>query len=385
MHPPILKLYFTKIILSKGITVKQYLLSATFVLLTWQINSMELSTNNLTLDQKIGQLFMVATVADEEVAKDFLSKKSYRMDKEYITELITQYHIGGIIYLGKSDTEKQIERTQYFQNISAIPLLIGQDLEPGRVGISRLQAMECFFNNKALGELNEKDKTYKTGFKIGQYCKKLGVHINFAPVADVNNNPNNPVINDRSFGDNPELVTQHAIAFAQGLRDAGIIACAKHFPGHGDTTVDSHFDLPLITHDKNRLHAIELYPFKKLIAENIPAIMVGHLEVPAFEEQPKLPSSLSKKIVTDLLQKELGFTGLVITDSLHMYGVTKYFNPGEYELYGLLAGNDILLCPFDVPAAVAAIKQAITDNRVSEEAINAHVEKILRVKNSLQI
>jgi beta-N-acetylhexosaminidase len=385
MHPPILKLYFTKIILSKGITVKQYLLSATFVLLTWQINSMELSTNNLTLDQKIGQLFMVAAVADEEVAKDFLSKKSYRMDKEYITELITQYHIGGIIYLGKSDTEKQIKRTQYFQNISAIPLLIGQDLEPGRVGISRLQAMECFFNNKALGELNEKDKTYKTGFKIGQYCKKLGVHINFAPVADVNNNPNNPVINDRSFGDNPKLVTQHAIAFAQGLRDAGIIACAKHFPGHGDTTVDSHFDLPLITHDKNRLHAIELYPFKKLIAENIPAIMVGHLEIPAFEEQPKLPSSLSKKIVTDLLQKELGFNGLIITDGLDMQGITKYYSNGQAELQALLGGNDILLCPFDVPAAVAAIKQAITDNRISEEEINAHVEKILRIKNLLQI
>ena len=346
---------------------------------------MELSTNNLTLDQKIGQLFMVAAVADEEVAKDFLSKKSYRMDKEYITELITQYHIGGIIYLGKSDTEKQIKRTQYFQNISAIPLLIGQDLEPGRVGISRLQAMECFFNNKALGELNEKDKTYKTGFKIGQYCKKLGVHINFAPVADVNNNPNNPVINDRSFGDNPKLVTQHAIAFAQGLRDAGIIACAKHFPGHGDTTVDSHFDLPLITHDKNRLHAIELYPFKKLIAENIPAIMVGHLEIPAFEEQPKLPSSLSKKIVTDLLQKELGFNGLIITDGLDMQGITKYYSNGQAELQALLGGNDILLCPFDVPAAVAAIKQAITDNRISEEEINAHVEKILRIKNLLQI
>ena len=199
---------------------------------------------------------MVAAVADEEVAKDFLSKKTYRMDKEYITELITQYHIGGIIYLGKSNTEKQIERTQYFQNISAIPLLIGQDLEPGRVGISRLQAMECFFNNKELGERNEIKMTYTTGHKIGQYCKKLGVHINFAPVADVNNNPNNPVINDRSFGDDPELVTQHAIAFARGLRDAGIIACAKHFPGHGDTTVDSHFDLPLITHDKKRLHAI---------------------------------------------------------------------------------------------------------------------------------
>lgn len=363
--------------------MKQYLISAAFILLPLQTQSMDISINQLTLDQKIGQLFMVAAVADEEVAKDFLSKKSYRMDKEYITELITQYHIGGIIYLGKSDTEKQIERTQYFQNISAIPLLVGQDLEPGRVGVSRLQTMQKFHNNQKLGQINSEEGTYQTALEIGKLCKQLGVHINFAPVADVNNNPNNPVINDRSFGDNPELVAEHAIAFARGLQDAGIIACAKHFPGHGDTNVDSHFDLPIIMHDKKRLHAIELYPFKKLIAANIPAIMVGHLEVPAFEEQPKLPSSLSKKIVTDLLQKELGFNGLIITDSLHMYGVTKYFNPGEYELYGLLAGNDILLCPFDVPAAVAAIKKAITDNLITEQEINTHVEKILCIKNAL--
>jgi beta-glucosidase-like glycosyl hydrolase len=231
-----------------------------------------------------------------------------------------------------------------------------------------------------LGEGNDLQATYELGHAIGQLCKKLGVHINFAPVADVNNNPNNPVINDRSFGDNPIVVAQHAIAFAQGLADSGIIACAKHFPGHGDTDVDSHYDLPLLGHDKQRLHDIELAPFKELIAANILAIMVGHLEVPAFEPQAKLPSSLSKKIVTDLLRKELGFDGLIITDSLHMYGVTKYFNPGEYELYGLLAGNDILLCPFDVPAAVAAIKQALYDELITEQEIDEHVERILEMK-----
>ena len=349
--------------------------------LTCSLHSATLHINNLTLDQKIGQLFMVAAIADEEVAKDFIHKKSYRMDKEYIEQLIADYHIGGIIYLGKSDFNKQIKRTQHFQNLSAIPLLIGQDLEPGRVGISRLEQMRGFANNKTLGKNNSIENTYDTAVAIGQLCRALGVHINFAPDADVNNNPNNPVINDRSFGDNPELVTQHAIAFAQGLHDTGTLACAKHFPGHGDTDVDSHFDLPLIPHDKKRLHAIELYPFKRLIAANIPAIMVGHLEVPAFEEQKKLPSSLSRKIVTDLLRKELGFEGLIITDSLHMYGVTKYFNPGEYELYGLLAGNDILLCPFDVPAAVAAIKQAIKDDLISEQEIDTHVAKILHTKN----
>lgn len=338
---------------------------------------------DLTLDQKIGQLFMVAAVSDEEIAKDIMEKKPYRLDKEYIEELIAQYHIGGIIFLGKSDYQKQITRTQHFQSLSIIPLLVGQDLEPGRIGAARFSELAYFPNNKALGALNDLAYTHNIGKAIGGLARTVGVHIVFAPVADVNNNPDNPVINDRAFGDNPELVAQHAIAFAQGLQSMGIIACAKHFPGHGDTNVDSHYDLPLILHDKERLHAIELAPFKELIAKNIPAIMVGHLEVPAFEEQKNMPSSLSKKIVTDLLQNELGFNGLVITDSLHMYGVTKYFSPGEYELYGLLAGNDILLCPFDVPAGAAAIKQALADGRITEQEIDTHVEKILRVKEAI--
>lgn len=360
--------------------MKQYL-SPALIFFIFPLHA-HLTIDQLTLDQKIGQLFMVAAVADEEVAQACIHAKPYRLDKEYIEQLIAQYHIGGIIYLGKSDIQKQIERTCYFQSISAIPLLIGQDLEPGRVGKARLEIMDTFPNNKTLGEVNNIQHTHKTGFVIGKLCRALGVHINFAPVADVNNNPDNPVINDRSFGDDPELVTQHATAFAQGLRDAGIIACAKHFPGHGDTNVDSHYDLPLIAHDKQRLHAIELYPFKKLIAHNIPAIMTAHLEVPALEKQ-KLPSSISKAIVTDLLQKELGFNGLIITDGLDMCGIAAHYTNGQTELQALLAGNDILLSPIDVPAAVAAIKQAIADNIITEQEIDAHVAKILRIKNKV--
>ena len=347
--------------------------------------STNLNINNLSLNQKIGQLFMVAAVADEEIAKNCMSHKPYRMDKKYIEELIMHYHIGGIIYLGKSDVKKQIERTEHFQSLSTIPLLIGQDLEPGRVGAARLETMRAFFNNQSLGEYNNGTITYETALAIGSLCKHLGVHINFAPVADVNNNPNNPVINNRSFGDNPEHVAQHAIIFSHGLQDAGIIACAKHFPGHGDTSTDSHLDLPLIAHDKNRLHKVELYPFKKLIATKIPAIMVGHLEVPAFEDQKNVPSSLSKKIVTDLLQKELGFTGLIITDALDMQAVTRYYSSGQAELHALLAGNDILLCPVDVPAAVTAIKKAIADGLITEQEIDTHVEKILNVKNHVAL
>jgi beta-glucosidase-like glycosyl hydrolase len=339
--------------------------------------------NTLTLDEKIGQLFMVSAVADEEIAQETIAKKTYRMDKEYIEQMIAQYHIGGIIYLGKSEYKKQIERTQHFQSLSKIPLLFGQDLEPGRVGAARFSELAHFPNNKTLGTMNNTEYTRNIGKAIGGLAKTVGVHIVFAPVADVNNNPDNPVINDRSFGDNPELVAEHAIAFAQGLQSMGIIACAKHFPGHGDTNVDSHYGLPIITHNRDRLHAIELAPFKELIAENIPAIMTAHLAMAAFEEQHNLPSSLSKRIVTDLLRKELGFDGLIITDGLDMGGVTNHYSHGKAELHALLAGNDILLSPVDVPAAVAEIKQALNDKLITEQEIDVHVEKILKIKNEL--
>jgi beta-glucosidase-like glycosyl hydrolase len=338
----------------------------------------------LTLDQKIGQLFIVAAVADEELAKECIARKKYRIDKEYVTQLINDYHIGGIIFFGKSDIEKQKARTEYFQNASKIPLLVGQDLEPGKkVGGYYLPFMNDFPDNQQLGKDDNKDQTYHVASDIGKVCKDIGVHINFAPVADVNNNPDNPIINDRSFGDNPDLVAQHSIVFAQGLKDAGIIACAKHFPGHGDTDVDSHKALPKIVHDKERLHAIELYPFKKLIAENIPMIMMAHLEIPAFEPEENLPSSLSKNIVTKLLRKELGFKGIIITDALEMKGITPYCSYKKAPLHALLAGNDILLCPVDVPGAVKAIKKAITKGRITEQEIDEHVQRILDLKKML--
>ncbi len=342
--------------------------------------------NNLTLDQKIGQLFMVAAVADEYSAFRTLLKKRLkgcRLHKRYIAHLIRDFNIGGVIYLGKSDPIKQKKRTDYFQSIADIPLLIGQDLEPGRVGSSIFSRMRDLPNNEVLGCSDDKELTYKIGLAIGQLCNMVGVHINFAPVADVNNNPRNPVINDRSFGAEPTVVAAHAIAFSRGLGDAGIIACAKHFPGHGDTDVDSHRDLPIIAHDEKRLHEVELYPFKQLIAQGIPMIMMGHLAVPAFEAQKNMPSSLSKNIVTKLLRQELGFTGIIITDALDMRGVTRYYSNGQAELHALLAGNDILLCPINVSAAVAAIKQAVAQGIITEQDIDEHVKRILELKKSL--
>lgn len=340
---------------------------------------------NLTLDEKIGQLFMVAAVADEEIAHATIEKKPYRMDKEYIEQLIKEYHIGGIIFLGKSDYLKQIERTQHFQNLSTIPLFVGQDLEPGRIGATRFSDFAHFPNNQQLGLINDIDYTYEIGKAIGTIAKSIGVDIVFAPVADVNNNPHNPVINNRSFGDKPELVAQHTLAFAQGLHDMQVIACAKHFPGHGDTTTDSHYDLPIIKHDRARLDKIELAPFKALIAQNIPTIMIAHLAIPALQEKKdqNIPATLSKKIVTDLLRNEFRFSGLIITDALDMQGITNDYSNGDAELQALLAGNDILLCPVDVPLAVSKIKKALDNGIITEETIDEHVEKILEIKNIL--
>ena len=357
---------------------------ASLIFCTAIFNIQSITTiQDLTLDEKIGQLFMVTAVADEEIAQETIAKKTYRVDKEYIEELIQNYHIGGIIFLGKSDYKKQKDRTIDFQNLSSIPLLIGQDLEPGRIGAARFAELINFPSNKAMGLMDNETFTLEIGKAIGGLGKVLGVDIIFAPVADVNNNPDNPVINDRSFGANPALVAKHSIAFAQGLNSMNVIACAKHFPGHGDTNIDSHYDLPIIRHDKKRLNTIELYPFKDLIAQNIPAIMIAHLSVPALDDQNNLPSSLSKKIVTDLLRNELGFNGLIITDGLDMESITKNYSDGNAELQALLAGNDILLCSTNVPAAINAIKQAVTNNIITEKEIDAHVAKILEIKKSM--
>ncbi len=346
--------------------------------------------STLTRKEKVGQLFMIAAISDIAQNPGFLEHTPYIMDKDYVKQLITDYHVGGVIFLGLSTAQKQYELTQQFQQISTIPLLIGQDLEWGLH--MRLRDTIQFPYALTLGALQDNELLYQLGKEIGKQCQSIGVHINFAPVVDINTNPNNPVINHRSFGDNPGNVSQKSAAFARGLQDAGIIACAKHFPGHGDTDVDSHYDLPLIRHNIDRLHNIELTPFKYLIAENIPAIMTAHIAVPslrscelrqagpALEKHTNVPASLSYSVVTELLKNELGFTGLVITDGLGMRGVTKNYEPGYVELNALLAGNDILLCPVDVPCAVDLIMHAIENEQFSEDELDARVLKILSAK-----
>jgi beta-N-acetylhexosaminidase len=343
---------------------------------------------SMTLRQKIGQLFMVAATSIFYAANNPLFPTQqdcpYKIDSEHIKRLIRDYHIGGLIFLFKSEPDLQIAALHMYQKEAKIPLLIGQDLE---WGLSQSldhdpSKVTRYPHLMTLGALSKDNEylIYEFGQEIGKQCAQIGVHINFAPVADVNNNPANPVIHDRSFGDDPAKVARLAILYMQGLQDAGIIACAKHFPGHGDVSVDSHEELPRLDHARNRLDTIELLPFKALIDAGVGAVMNAHLEVPAFDAHINRPSSMSHRIVTQLLRDELHFQGLAITDGLGMKAITNHYKPGELELEAFLAGNDILLCPLDVPHAVDLIEKAIKDGRVSEKELDRRVLKILHAK-----
>ena len=205
-------------------------------------------------------------------------------------------------------------------------------------------------------------------------------HISFAPVTDVNNNPNNPIIGFRSFGDNRENVAQKATAVAHGLQSEGVIACAKHFPGHGNTGTDSHLDLPILTQSRAELDSIELFPFKHIFDGGVMSTMVAHIHIPSIDNTPNLPASLSPKVVKDILRYQMNFQGLVFTDALNMKGVSKFFKNGQAEVKALLADNDILLYPEDFATAFAAIKKAIANGVLSENDINQKVKKILYYK-----
>lgn len=340
----------------------------------------------MTLKEKIGQLFVVAAASDFEQPTEILAtsmqKSPYNMYEEYINTLIQEHHIGGVIFLYISEPQKQIALTKRFQSLSKTPLLIALDAEWGlAMRLNKNPSKVVHYpHNMTLGALQDERLIYDIGYEIGQQCCALGVHLNLAPVIDVNNNPLNPVIHDRSFGDNPEKVARYGALFAQGLQDSGVIACAKHFPGHGDTSVDSHLELPLISHTKERLQAIELVPFKQVIAQGIGAIMMAHLAIPALDNTPGQPSSMSYPIVTKLLKEEMNFKGLVITDGLGMRAITNHYQPGELELAAFLSGNDILLCPLDVPKAIMLIEHALQTGKVTQAELDARVLKILQAK-----
>jgi beta-glucosidase-like glycosyl hydrolase len=336
---------------------------------------------SMTIEQKIGQLFMVAAISDLSMNQIFMQRTPYKIDPDYIKKLIREYHIGGVIFLGNATQDTMRKRVYEFQQLAKIPLLIGLDAEWGVA--MRVKDGRCFDKNETLGQLSN-EEVFEIAQEIGRDCKDLGVHINFAPVVDINTNPDNPIIGARSFGNDTINVAQKGIAYMQGLQSVGVLSCAKHFPGHGDTDVDSHLQLPILNHDKERLYAIELSPFIHMIQKKVPAIMMGHLSVPALDETG-VPASLSKKIIQKLLREELEFDGLVITDGLGMRALTDHYESGVLELNSLLAGNDILLCPVDLPKAFECIKKAIEDGLVSIEQLDEHVRRILNAKNRVII
>jgi beta-N-acetylhexosaminidase len=342
---------------------------------SWTVDEM---LKHMTTEQKIGQLFIVASNESTYQADGGALFDNCAIDTAYLKQLIRDYQIGGIIFPGKQTMAEQHARIENLQQYSTIPLFIAIDAEWG-LGM-RISDGINFPLAMTLGAIQDNGLLYAMGLEVGEQCAHIGAHINFAPVADVNNNPDNPIIGRRSFGDSPINVAEKAIHIARGLHDAGIIACAKHFPGHGNTDVDSHKALPTISATRAQLDNMELVPFAHLIQDGIPAIMIGHLAVPSLETDPLKPASLSSEIINGLLRTELNFRGLIITDALRMKGINQETEPGAVAVAALKAGNDILLCPINTPASFQAIQRALESGELSRDKLDMHVRRILEAK-----
>lgn len=321
---------------------------------------------NMTLEEKVGQLFMTVVFSNDTKA-----------NTDKTTQLIKSHHIGGVIF-SKGGPKRQAKLNNAYQEASKVPLMMAMDAEWGLA--MRLDSTFAYPWNMTLGAINDVKIIERIGKRVGEHCKRLGMQINFGPVVDINTNPKNPIIGNRSFGEDRDNVTQKSLAFMKGLQSAGILANAKHFPGHGDTDQDSHHTLPTINFSKRRLDSIELYPYKRLISEGLSSVMVAHLNVPSLEDRSNFPSSISESIVTGILKEELGFNGLIFTDALNMKGASDFKKPGEIDLAAFLAGNDVLLISESIPNAHALILKAYNEELVSEERLAHSVKKILQAK-----
>ena len=315
-------------------------------------------------DEKIGQLFMVMAFSEQGKAHF-----------EHIKNQVKDYHLGGIIFSLGGPLE-QTHWLNKLQQSSKTPLLIGMDAEWGVA--MRLDSVQAFPWNMTLGAIQDNKLVEAIGHRIGEQAKRLGVHINFAPDVDINTNPKNPIIGNRSFGEEKENVTQKGLAFMKGMHQAGVLSSAKHFPGHGDTAKDSHLDLPLIRFDQQRLLSTEIYPFDRLMKAGVSSVMVGHLNVPALEEG--IPSSLSKKIIEEILIQRNNYKGLIITDALNMGAASEVSKINSIDVAAFLAGNDILLIPNDLKKAVKKMKRAFKQKKFTEERLAHSVKKILKAK-----
>jgi beta-N-acetylhexosaminidase len=322
--------------------------------------------NAMTFEERLGQLFMVAAYSNK--------------DEKHVHEIVTliqEQQLGGLIFF-QGGPVRQANLTNRYQSISKVPLFIAMDAE---WGISmRLDSVLSFPKAMTLGAVSDEKLIYDMGAEMARQFKLLGMHINFAPVVDVNSNPNNPVIGYRAFGEEKRLVAKKSLAYMKGLQDHGVIANAKHFPGHGDTESDSHYTLPVIRHSENRIKDIDLYPYRQLIDNDLMSVMVAHLHIPSLDSERNKATTLSKYVVTDLLKTQMNFNGLVFTDALNMKGVANFHKPGEVDLLALLAGNDILLYSQDVSKAKALIIQAVHEGKITQKEIDERIRKVLKAK-----
>ena len=335
-------------------------------------NWVEETLSKMTLEEKAGQLVF------PNVYGTYMSVDSPEYQR--LKFLVEEKKVGGLIFF-LSELYDQVILTNKMQSLAKIPLLIAADYEHG-VSM-RIDDATAFPTTMAIGAADDENLTYELGKITAIEARSLGVHQNYAPVSDVNNNPMNPIINTRSYGESPKLVAKHSNAFLKGLQENGMIATAKHFPGHGNTNIDSHLDLPVITSSIEDLHRIELYPFKENIKAGVISVMVGHLAVPSIEGDSGIPASLSKKIVTNLLKNQLGFKGLIVTDAMNMRGITNYYSTAKATIEAIKAGNDCILFPDDPAESIDAIINAVKSGELQESRLDHSVRKILMVKKWL--
>lgn len=323
----------------------------------------------LNKKQRIAQLMIIRAYSN--MGQDHVDE---------VTKLIKDYNVGGLCFF-QGGPVRQAVLTNYYQSIAKTPLMICIDGEWG-LGM-RLDSVINFPRQLMMGAVPDAQLIYQFGKLVGEQCKRMGIQVNFAPDIDINNNPNNPVINDRSFGEDKYKVALYGIEYMKGMQDMGVMACAKHFPGHGDVSVDSHLDLPVINKTRQQLDSLELYPFRELIKAGVGSMMMAHLFIPALDTIANQATSLSQKTVTGLLRNELGYQGITFTDALGMKGVAKYYPAGQAALQSLIAGNDMLCLPQDVPGSIDLILKAIRQKKLDKKDINARIKKVLLAKYNL--
>ncbi len=320
----------------------------------------------LNKKQRIAQMFFVAA---------YTNKSKAYLDS--VGKVIQKEKVGGLVFF-QGGPGRQAILTNKYQKLARVPLLIASDGEWG-LGM-RLDSTISYPYQMALGAVQNKELIYKMGLEVAKDYKRIGMHMNLAPDVDVNNNAKNPVINFRSFGENKHNVAEKGAAYLKGMQDGGLLVSIKHFPGHGDTDVDSHYDLPQLKFTKERLDTLEMYPFRELVKSGAAGVMIAHMNIPSLDATPNMPSTLSKPIVTGILKEEMGFKGIIISDAMGMKGVVKYFKDGEADVMGVIAGNDILELSENSKRAVKMVRQAIRDQRLTMDRIDESVKKILTAK-----